>query len=105
MKLPKGCGLLVGLGIAILIGGYLWLTQLWLPFMEPEIQQVLEEQFPGPGTRLRGFYQQTENCRIALTDSDSLGIRYVKVVRENGQWVYVDHTYRAGGLPPMIECP
>jgi hypothetical protein len=99
----KGCTLLFGVCALALLLLYLRAYQPWLPYIEPEIQQALEAQFPH--VRLQGFRQQTENCRIVLTDSDSLGLMYVMVQRKNGHWRYVDHAYEAGGLPPQIACP
>jgi hypothetical protein len=101
-KLLIGCVLLPVLCGLILLIGYLWAFQPWLPYTEPEIQHLLESL--DSDARLIRLTQETETCWTAMASIPS-GTMHVLVRREDDHWKYVNHTFGAGGLIPPIDCP
>ena len=102
-SLGFGCLLLLVLCGIIVFACYLLLEQPWLPFTEPEIQAILDQQYPGSGAHLRGFWEDFENCRVAVTDVNG-ATRYVKVQRVDNRWQFVEDA-GSGGLWVDISCP
>lgn len=101
-KALKGCLVLFGVCSVLLLVAYLLIVKPWLPYTEPEIQQILRQEFDAT---LRGIHQKTEDCAIVYFEDDSVGNHYVKLERQNGQWKYVDNGFWAGGIPLRLECP
>ena len=98
-----GCVLLFVLcGVVIVVAG-LWWFQPWLPFTEPEIQQILDQQFPNSGARVRGFWEDYPNCRIVITSVNG-STRYVEVQRIEDHWKYIDDVGKLS-LWVDISCP
>jgi hypothetical protein len=98
-----GCALLLTLCGVIILVAYLWLFQPWLPFTEPEIQSILDRQFPNSGARVARFWEDYPNCRIVITYVNG-GTRYVEVQRIDSHWKYIDDV-GSESLWVDISCP
>jgi hypothetical protein len=107
-SLLVGCSLIIVSCLLLIAIAFLWTTQPWLPYTEPDIQHALEVHYPNRNPRLSGFYDSNGDCRVAIVyiDAQNSGrvMYYVKLEKTDNVW-HVISDESDGGLVPLAQCP
>lgn len=94
----------------MILATFIRFYQPWLPYTQPEIQHALEEHYGVDKVRLRSFWKDRENCKVAIADVwygewEHSSMRYVTLKRKSSteKWEFVMDEGN-GGLVPMSNC-
>src|SRR6478736_1333558 len=88
-----GCSLILVLCLLVCGLVWFWFMQPWLPYTDPDIQHALEVYFGNRDPRLRGFWDSSNDCRVAIADINGLnsgrGTYYVTLYKQTDNWQVV----------------